>query len=208
VVTYAAQASGTATIGHGLGVAPSMIILKSRVTAYDWAVYHASLGNTAALVLNLTNASNTNSAWWNNTNPSSTVFTTGPNYAGAGNTVAYCFAPVAGYSSFGSYTGNGSADGPFIYTGFRPRWIMFKASSYSLAETNWTIWDTARDSYNVITRFLRADLSNAEGSVSYGDILSNGFKFRYADVNNNASGQTYIYCAWAESPFAANNRAR
>jgi hypothetical protein len=199
VVTYAAQASGTATIGHGLGVAPSMIILKSRVTTYDWAVYHASLGNTAALVLNLTNASNTNSAWWNNTNPSSTVFTTGPNYAGAGNTVAYCFAPVAGYSSFGSYTGNGSADGPFVYLGFRPAVVLVKMSS---STGNWTILDDKREGYNVDNDPLYPNLSNAEGTTDLIDITSNGFKVRTTDATFNTNAGTYIYAAWASSPFA------
>jgi hypothetical protein len=150
------------------------------------------------LVLNLTNASNTNSAWWNNTNPSSTVFTTGPNYAGAGNTVAYCFAPVAGYSSFGSYTGNGSADGPFVYTGFRPRWVLIKRTDTA---DQWVLQDTARSTKNVATEYLLANLSNAESNSDIVDILSNGFKQRNTFASNNASGGTYIYAAFAEAPF-------
>jgi len=115
--------------------------------------------------------------------------------------IAYCFAPVAGYSSFGSYTGNGSADGPFVFCNFRPRWIMFKCSSTNNGYTFWEIVDTARPNN------LAADLSDAEGSYNLGtglgvDILSNGFKIRGAGSGKNISSQTYIYAAFAESPFA------
>jgi len=117
-----------------------------------------------------------------------------------GNMVAYCFAPVAGYSSFGSYTGNGSTDGPFVYTGFRPRWIMYKV--YSGDTGHWFIHDTARDSYNEAKYYLRANLSDAETtSVFYPlDILSNGFKIRSSNVNINGSGYGFIYAAFAEAP--------
>jgi hypothetical protein len=204
VVTYAAQASGTATIGHGLGVAPSLIILKSRVSAYDWAVYHASLGNTAAMRLNLNTFSNGTSAWWNNTSPTSTVFTVGINYAGAGNTVAYCWTPIAGFSAFGSYTGNDSNDGPFVYLGFRPKFVLFKTSSTTSA---WMILDSVRDSYNVEQYGLAPNNSNAESTYSgipQVDFLSNGFKIRANNANsywNNSSGSTNIYAAFAENPF-------
>ena len=198
VVTYSAQASGTATIGHGLGIAPSLIFIKSRVAAYDWAVYHASLGNTTAIRLNLTGAADTFSGWWNNTSPSSTVFTTGSNYAGAGNTVAYCFAPVTGYSSFGSYTGNGSADGPFVYLGFRPAFLMMKRTN---STGNWVMLDSKRKGYNVDNDPLYANLTNAEGTDDLADITSNGFKLRSTNADCNASGGTYIYAAFAENPF-------
>jgi hypothetical protein len=119
----------------------------------------------------------------------------------SGNMVAYCFAPVVGYSSFGSYTGNGSADGPFVYTGFRPRWLMIKASSAGGINNNWIIRDTARSSYNTAQAGLFPNLSNAEVASYDTDILSNGFKLRSTQDEHNASGATYIYAAFAESPF-------
>ena len=203
IVTYTGNGSSGATIGHGLGVAPSMIMIKERATAsWSWGVYHASVGNTAGLYLNLTNAANTTSVFWNNTSPTSSVFSVG-NWGGVnGNTstyVAYCFAPVAGYSAFGSYTGNGSSDGPFIYTGFRPRFVMYKAASGSAY--NWSIYDTARDPYNVPTKLLYPNTSNAEDSpYLYMDILSNGFKIRAAG-NLNENGSSYVYACFAENPF-------
>jgi hypothetical protein len=125
----------------------------------------------------------------------------------SGNYVAYCFAPVAGYSSFGSYTGNGSADGPFVYTnGFRPRWILIKV--YSGDTGNWWMYDSARNTYNLADSGLYANSSIAEFTSNGIDILSNGFKIRTSNVNTNGSGYNFIYAAFAESPFAANNRAR
>jgi hypothetical protein len=209
VVTYTGTGAN-ATVGHGLGVAPQLIITKCRGAASDWGVYHASVGATAYLRLNLTNASSTGAGPWNNTAPTSTVFSIGTNAATntANTMVAYCFAPVAGYSSFGSYTGNGSADGPFVFCGFRPRWILIKASS-SVSYGNWVLHDTARSSSNVSDKNLYANLSNSEDSTYSIDVLSNGFKLRSAAFDGtNGSGATYVYCAFAESPFAANNRAR
>ena len=142
--------------------------------------------------------------------PTSTVFstsyTTDQNVSGY-TYVAYCFAPVAGYSSFGSYVGNGSSDGVFVYTGHRPRWILLKATS--IANESWIIIDTARSTYNVVDAFLRADTSGAEfsSSLRYVDILSNGFKLRASGTEVNGSGTTYIYASFAESPFAYS-RAR
>jgi len=204
IVTFTALSSGTGTIGHGLGVAPSMIIVKSRAAAYDWAVYHTSLGNTAALKFT-TGAANTDSGWWNNTSPTSSVFTLSTLYNGAGNCVAYCFAPVAGYSAFGSYTGNGSTDGPFVYLGFRPKFLMVKLSS--TGTESWQIVDTSRDPYNVSSKALFPNLSSAEVDASSvnRDILSNGFKIRSSDTNQNGNGSTYIYAAFAEFPFKFSN---
>jgi hypothetical protein len=112
--------------------------------------------------------------------------------------VAYCFAPVAGYSAFGSYTGNASTDGPFIYLGFRPEFIMTKSTS---ASREWYMYDAARDTYNVATNYLRANTSAAEGSFTSYDMVSNGFKLRSSDTAFNGSGETYIYMAFAEFPF-------
>jgi len=191
------------TVGHGLGVAPSMVIIKDRSIANGWLVYHASLGATQYLVLNSTAAAATGSNAFNNTAPTSTVFTTaaGSTYWGnAGATaVAYCFAAVAGYSAFGSYVGNGSSDGPFVYTGFRPRYVMIKISSGSTG--SWWIWDSARNTYNVATNILAADSSGAEISPYNCDFLSNGFKLRDTTGQLNGSGYTIIYAAFAESPF-------
>jgi hypothetical protein len=208
VVTYTGNAATSATIGHGLGVAPKMLIVKNRQTAVtssnDWNVYFASLG-TGYLILNSTNAYNSGTNRWNGTNPTSTVFSVGGDSAHCNNEainyVAYCFSEVAGYSKFGSYTGNGSTDGPFVFTGFRPRWIMVKRSS---STSDWFIIDTARNTYNEALTSLFANASNADYTLTTGgfDIVSNGFKLRVGSgFNPNASGETYIYMAFAENPF-------
>ncbi len=208
VVTYTGTGAN-ATVGHGLGVAPQMIIIKGRDTGYDWRTYHASVGNTSALFLNTTSGSVASSTYWNNTSPTSSVFSVGSNAGMNGSTntyVAYCFSAVAGYSAFGSYTGNGSADGPFVYTGFRPRWVMIKRTDS--AEV-WGMWDTSRDPYNTMPDYLNANNSNQElapGNVQI-DSLSNGFKVRNTWVGYNASGGSYVYMTFAENPFK-NSLAR
>jgi len=207
VVTYTGNGLAGATIGHGLGVAPSLIIVKNRSTgSTDWPVYHQSIGATNWLALNTTDASAANIVLWNDTSPTSSVFTTGISLYvnGSGSTfVAYCWTPIAGFSAFGSYTGNGSADGTFVYTGFRPKFVMIKRTD---STSDWYIWDTARDTYNLVTNTLLADTSGAETSATSIDNLSNGFKCRSATVVN-ASGGTYIYMAFAETPFK-NSLAR
>ena len=208
VVTYTASAG--ATIGHGLGVAPQLIIAKSRTSgATDWAVYSSVLGRSQYLVLNATSAAGSLSNYWGTADPTSTVFgvysSTGASN-NAGNMVAYCFAPVAGYSSFGSYTGNGSAtDNTFVYTGMRPRFVMLKRSD---STGNWVIWDAVRNSYNVANSIILPNTSAAEYSPDAKiDILSNGFKVRDNSSDSGTNGATYIYAAFAESPFATS-RAR
>ena len=208
VATYTGNGTGGATIGHGLGVAPSMIIIKQRSTASvngNWAVYHQSLGNTGYLALNTTSAVSNDIGYWNNTSPTSSVFSVGTFEVTNRSTatyVAYCWTPIAGYSKFGSYTGNGSTDGPFVYLGFRPRYIMIKTSS---AVNDWVVLDTSRNTYNAANSTLYPNLSNAEespaSSVTGIDILSNGFKIRDAKGFWNASGGTFIYAAFAENPF-------
>jgi hypothetical protein len=209
VVTYTGTGSA-ATVGHGLGVAPSMIIAKSRNnTGGDsgiWVVYHRSLTSAAYfLYLNQTSAQTAASTVWNSTSPTSSVFSIG-SASGSGtasNHIAYCFADVEGYSKFGSYTGNGSADGPFVYTGFRPAFIMIKGTSSS----SWVIIDNKRNGYNVVQPLVIADSANAESSTyTIADFLSNGFKMRSTAVHN-VSGQTWIYMAFAENPFK-NSLAR
>jgi hypothetical protein len=206
IVTYAGNSTAGATIGHGLGVAPSMVIVKARDKTEDWLVYHkgvASDAETDYLQLNSTAAASDNSVVWNDTAPTSTVFTVGADSGVNGSTynyLAYCFAPVAGYSAFGSYTGNGNADGPFVYLGFRPRWVLFKRTD---STSNWLLYDTARLGYNQANNYLLPDLSNAEGSGdNFIDILSSGFKCRVASQSINVNSATYIFMAFAENPFS------
>lgn len=190
----------TGTIGHGLGVAPSMIFIKARTSnpgANDWFVYHKDLGNTKYLMLNSTAAQGTYTIW-NNTSPTSTVFSIGSGI-GTPDWVAYCFAPVAGYSSMGSFLGNGSSNGVFVYTGMRPRFLLTKRTD---SAESWIIHDTARNQYNVADLRLRPNSSDAEATVTTVDILSNGFKLRTGNSGEgNDNGATYIYAAFAESPF-------
>jgi len=192
--------SANATIGHGLGVAPRMVIIKYRGTTDNWYVYNANVGTDKYLVLNALDAAATSTSIWQNTAPTSTVFSIG---SGNNNStiVAYCFAEVPGYSAFGSYTGNGSTDGPFVFTGFRPRYVMIKASS-SVTYGNWILIDTARSPYNVTNNNLYANASNAEDSTYQIDVLSNGFKIRHNTFDGiNGNGSTYIYAVFAEFPF-------
>ena len=207
IVTYTGTGSN-ATVGHGLGVAPSMIIGKARNSVVDWRAYHTSIGAANFLVIN-TNAASASGATWNSTTPTSTVFTVGGgsnmNVDSSTTYVAYCFAPIAGFSAFGSYTGNNSTDGPFVYCGFRPAYIMVKRSSS--AGNNWQVLDTKRSTYNVMADYFYASSSAKENyDTAVGiDSLSNGFKIRGTDGNTNSSGATYIYMAFAENPFQYAN---
>lgn len=207
IVSYTGTGS-TATVGHGLGVAPKMIIRKKRSGADAWNVYHSSIGNTGAVFLNLTNAVDTNSGYNNNTSPTSTVFSNGTDSMvnGNGSTyIAYCFAEVKGFSKAFSYTGNGSTDGTFVYCGFRPAWIIIKKSDGSVQ--NWVMHDSKRSTYNLSQNKLYANLSDAEGTdaTNYNlDILSNGFKLRSSNSDVNSSGGAYIGFAIAENPFVTS----
>jgi len=211
IVSYTGNGVQGATVGHGLGVAPSMVIYKSRDGSLDWLVYHSALGATQGIYLNQTLAAITSANFFNNTAPNSTtLYLNSAPPAGQTNTngnrhLAYCFAPVAGYSSFGSYTGNGSTDGPFVFTGFRPRWVLIKGSSF--ATTGWAIYDAVRNTFNVANNLLTAESSSAETNYPEIDLLSNGFKLRGTNPTWNYSGQTHIYAAFAESSFA-HSRAR
>jgi hypothetical protein len=198
-----------ATVGHGLGVAPRMIIIKERNNSGQWwQVGHASADPawTKVLYLNVTDAISAASAtFWNNTAPTSTVFSIGTNVQcnrSTGTYVAYCFAAIPGYSAFGSYTGNGSADGPFVYTGFRPAFVMAKAFTFGSVQ-DWFILDAGRNPFNVADDWLEPNTSDAEGSQANSliDFVSNGFKFRGDMTMMNFSGYTYIYAAFAENPF-------
>lgn len=193
--------SSTATVGHGLNAQPHLIIQRPINSSGDWYVYTKALGYNKAVYLNLTNAVG-NTSTMNSVDPTSTVFTT--NNWNPGDNLAYCFAPVEGYSAMGSYTGNGSADGPFIYTGFRPAWVVLKMTS---GTSHWTILDTTRSAYNVTNEPLYANLANAEDTNAADqaiDILSNGFKLRSSAGQVNQNNGTYVYLAFASNPFASN----
>jgi len=219
IVTYTGTGAN-ATVGHGLGAAPSMVIVKGRLINYgggiggDWIVWHNALSATERLYLNYTNATATGqTTTWNSTLPSASVVSLGNNlhvnYDSSSTYVMYCFAEVEGFSKMGSYIGNGSTtgDGTFVYTGFRPAWVLIKQSSIS--GNNWVIYDAVRDAYNECDSVLYPNLSNAEfsGTTVNLDLLSNGFKARDNWGAINTSGETYIYIAFAENPFK-NSLAR
>ncbi len=205
IVTYTGTGVA-ATVGHGLNIAPRMIIVKTRTgTAREWVVGHSSLsgGWNDFILLSNTAAKQTGITAWNNTAPTSSVFSLGTG-AGVNEStilhVAYCFSEIAGFSKFGSYTGNGSADGPFVYLGFRPRWVMVKSTGVN----GWVILDTSRSTFNLALAQLIPNLANAEDTTNdyfRCDILSNGFKLRTTGTPSNANGVSYIYAAFAESPF-------
>jgi hypothetical protein len=211
VVTYTGTGAN-ATVGHGLGATPSMMIFKNRTSTYNWAVYHASLANASTtLELNSTGvADGTNGTTFNATAPTSSVFSLGTNDRVNRSTntfVAYVFAAVAGYSAFGIYTGNSSTDGPFIYLGFRPRFVMIKSATTNTGD--WIIFDTSRNNGNLTNLGLSANTNATENTNTTADqpidILSNGFKLRGNGYYGNQSSGTYIYMAFAENPFKYSN---
>ena len=205
IVSYTGNGVSGATIGHGLGSKPRWIVAKMRDSANNWLVQHGSLGATKRLLLDTTLAESTQ-PFWGNTEPTSDVFSVGSVdlVNQSGNTyIAYCFAEKKGYSKFGSYTGNGDADGPFIYTGFKPAWVMIKPSSYA---NSWLLLDNKRPGFNVTNDRLEADGNGAENdSIDHADFLSNGFKIRTSNAHPNNSGGTLIYAAFAESPFVSSS---
>jgi hypothetical protein len=192
----------TATLPHGLGVAPKMIIVKSASGASGWRVYHEGIGAGKALVLETTAAADTSTDYWNDTAPTSTLFTVKANSTNdnTATMMAYCFADISGYSKMGSYVGNGNADGTFVYTGFRPAFVMIKRTD---STTQWPMTDSARSPDNEATETIYANLSNAEASMAK-DLLSNGFKCRTSDGDINAAGGTYIYMAFGQ-PIISNS---
>jgi hypothetical protein len=206
IVSYTGTGSN-ATIGHGLSSAPACIITKTISTTQPWRVYHKGLGATYALILNDTSAQDDDNTAWNDTEPTSSVFSVGTsaNTNGSGSTfIAYCFAEKQGFSKFGSYTGNGSTDGTFVYTGFKPAWLMVKRTDTG---DGWTIVDNKRNTYNLVTQRLQAQVSDAESALDLIDFTSNGFKNRNNFVSWNASGGSYIYMAFAEEPLVGDNPA-
>ena len=203
IVSYTGTGSD-ATVGHGLNAQPYMVVLKDRSAANAWAVQHVgtTLGS-GLLKLNSTAAVSTGVAdpVWNSTAPTSSVFSVGTSSDtnGSGNTyIAYCFAPVEGYSAFGKFSGNSSTDGPFQYCGFKPRFLLLKGITQA---RDWIILDTERDAGNVGDSYLHSNTNGAENTYAIADILSNGFKMRYAGGLANQTGEDYIWAAFASHPF-------
>jgi len=207
IVSYTGTGAN-ATVGHGLGVAPKMIINKCRSAAQNWATYHSSLGGTKALFLDGTNGETTSSSYFNNTDPTSSVFSvgnSGDTNLSSGTHISYCFAEVKGFSKFGSYVGNGNANGTFVYTGFKPAFILYK--NVAPVSENWEIHDTKRSESNISNKIFYANQNTAETTTDRIDILSNGFKSRTANSACNGSGNTIIYMAFAEEPLVGDNPA-
>ena len=202
VISYTGNGANR-TISHALGVAPKMLIVKARTTAgadQGWPVWHTSIANTTYMTLNTTSATATGADYWNSTSPTSSVFSLGNNVAVNANNdtyIAYAFAGVEGFSKFGSYIGNASADGAFAWCGFRPSFIMIKSST---AADAWLIYDNKRNTFNVASTNLVPNTNAADATISGIDFLSNGFKLRTITTTPNAA-QTYIFAAFAESPF-------
>ena len=208
IVSYTGNATNS-TVGHGLSSAPDMIIVKNRDSGADsWRVGTDGIGWTKGLVLNTTAATNTSIALWNNTAPTTSVFSIGAGSSSVNENgsahIAYCFHSVEGYCKVGSYTGNGSSDGTFVYTGFRPAYVMIKRTD--AAGQDWVIIDNVRDPYNVTDSHLVANTSQIEYDTYVNkDFLSNGFKIRDTSGHQNTSSGTYIYYCVAEHPFKHTN---
>jgi len=208
IVTYTGNNTNGATVGHGLGVAPAMVIFKNRGSTNSWHVYHKDLSTpqTSLLLLDTTGATYTSNNYMSGTVPSSSLLylgNTGSTNENGVNHIAYCFAEKTGYSKFGKYIGNGNADGTFIYTGFKPAFVITKASSTA---QSWQMSDNKRDTFNAVDHRLRPNEMGAEStSPEWIDFCSNGFKLRNNDVAWNGSGASYIYMAFAEEPLVANS---
>ena len=207
IVKYVGNASQSQTVGHGLGVAPKLIIFKSSTSADDWSICFPSvLGVDGRLTLN-TSAANSigDNTFWNSVAPSSTLFSLGNNTranASGQTIIAYCFAEKQGYSKMGSYVGNGNADGRFVYTGFKTAYVIAKRTD---GTSNWNQFDNKRFGFNVKNPLLYPNLTNAEADDVFIDLLSNGFKLRTTNGDINASGGSYIYMAFAEAPLVGTN---
>ena len=205
IVTYTGNTSNNQTVGHGLGSVPSVIIIRNRTRTEDWRLNHQRVNSGTGMIrLNSTDAYNTTGTTLMNVAPTSSVFNISTDWSVNGNYpfVAYCFAEKQGYSKFGTYVGNGNADGPFVYTGFKPAFLIMKETSSSGG--NWVMFDNKRDLGNVTKTRLFPNLTNADNTTrNYVDLLSNGFKLRDTDADHNQSGQTMIYMAFAENPFVA-----
>ena len=206
ICSFTGNGTSGASVKHGLSTKPAMMIIKNRDESDSWQVYHhknTSAPATETLQLNETGATSDTSNRWNDTEPTTAILTLGNNTTVNKNTIkyiGYIFSEKQGYSKFGSYTGNGNADGTFVYLGFKPAMIIVKSATEA---RNWRLWDNKRSTYNLTDEILYPDLSNAEATGdSEIDMLSNGFKLR--KTSDNTSGATYIYMAFAESPFVTS----
>jgi hypothetical protein len=205
IVGFATGAAGQKTVGHGLGKTPRFIIMRAREnTSYNWSIYHASVIDTTSKFFRFTNENiQTSSTIWGSALPTSSVFgfTSDNGVEANKNAIAYCWAEIEGFSKFGSYVGNGDTNGPFIYTGFRPAFIMIKGVGDS---RSWLMLDVRRETYNPVSNYLQANSGleeNGSGGFTWLDITANGFKQRNTGSWHNSSGVTYAYAAFAESPF-------
>ena len=210
ITAFTGNGTANHTLPHSLSSIPSMFIIKKRIgtgdaTARDWNVYHQSLGNTKRIALNSTGAVSTSNEYWNNISPTSSVINLGTNDQINGNNntyICYAFAEKQGYSKFGSYTGNGNADGTFVYTGMKPAFVLIKQTNTT---RNWIMWDNKRSPFNVVDERLTPNLSTGESAGGIGlDFLSNGFKWVDNTADWNQSGGTFIYMAFAENPFVTS----
>ena len=206
IVTYTGTGSN-ATVGHGLSSAPKVIIFKETNGTRNWRVYHNNIGNNKVMYLNTNSAEVSDTTAFNSTSPTSSVFsvgTSGGTNASSSTYIAYCFAEKKGFSKFGSYTGNGNANGTFVYTGFKPAFVISKNTSTTM---HWSMNDTKRDPFNVGSKRLWPSQTTAEttNSAYYIDYLSNGFKIRSDSSSWNGSGNTMIYMAFAENPIVGSN---
>ena len=211
IVSYTGNGTSGTEVAHGLGSTPDLYITKSRSYAYGWGVYHKDIANDKGFFLHANDAELTGTGFRDSTAPTSSVFTLGGGsqpyrYTSnkSGETyIGYFFNEVKGYSKFGSYTGNGSTDGTFVYTGFKPAWVISKRTDGS---NSWRIFDTKRPGFNTASmNFVHANLNNAEDTGDVMDLNSNGFKIRTNSTDQNTSGSPYIYMAFAESPFTNSN---
>jgi hypothetical protein len=213
IVTFVGNGVLGRAINHSLGGVPEFMIVSDYTTGSAKAVYHVGVGPTGGLSLDSTAGTLTSNRYWNNTAPTATQFTVGDFAevnANGKNIIAYVWKSVPGYSSFGTYAGNSSTDGPCIYTGFKPAFVMVKSTTGAPGRV-WPIIDNARNPYNSGSEVeLHANDTNSEatnGTGSFMDLLSNGFKIRFAGASYNATGETYVYAAFAENPFGGSNVA-
>lgn len=204
LIEYEGNGTAGATVGHSLGAEPEFIIVKNLDRAVHWSVYHKQLGNNKRFRMSASGAAATGSQFWNNTTPTNSVFTLGSsnNVNASGEFhLAMCWAGIEGYSKFGTYTGNGSAEGPFVNLNFRPRFIMIKGD----ASLDWRMFDSERDGYNPDNNYLATNANDAEGTDTVLDLLSNGFKINSTQAEVNTTSTNYYYAAFAEMPFVYAN---
>ena len=206
IIEYTGNGLAGAKVAHGLGAIPQVVICKivTPYTGDDWTTYNHILGNTKNIPLNATNAAGTSTTRWNDTTPDSVNITLGTDSSvnKVGTMIAYVFTGKKGFSQFGGYTGNGNADGPFIYTGFRPAWVMIKKTS---GTGYWWVFNNKSLGYNPNNGRVYANSNDAESTAVGVDLVSNGFKLRHTDGDTNASGGDYIYAAFAEFPIVSSN---